>query len=308
MQIITSDQVQSALAYPSLIRDLQRDFAASFSMPRRTVFRLDQDPDRHDGFALLPAWNDQVIAVKSFTYFPDNQQPFDTLYSKILLFDRQHGEPLALVDGTSVTLWRTGAVSALAATHLAREDSRTLLILGTGKLAPYLARAHASTRPLDTILVWGRDPARSQRIVDTVRIDGVTLTATPDIAEACAKADIVVCATGSPDVLVRGEWIREGTHTDFLGNHLATRRECDSALVQKSRVYVDSYANCMEEAGEILIPMQEGVLSRQDLQGELAELCAGSVQGRRSDSEITLFKSVGTALSDLVAAHCAYRG
>jgi 1-pyrroline-2-carboxylate reductase [NAD(P)H] len=308
MQIISSEKVQSTLEYPGLIDELDKAFAASFTMPQRTVFQLDETAETHDGFALLPAWNDQVIALKSFTYFPDNQTPHKTLYSKILLFDRQHGEPLALVDGTSVTFWRTGGVSALAARYLARKDSRTLVILGTGNLAPYLARAHTSALPLAKVLIWGRNQAKAQQVVDSIAIPDVEISVATDLEAACAQADILVSATGSPDILVHGDWIRPGTHTDFLGNHIATRRECDSKLIQNARVFVDTYANCLQEAGEILLPMKEGVFAKEDLQGELAELCAGSVPGRTTDSEITLFKSVGNALSDLVAANCAYLG
>jgi 1-pyrroline-2-carboxylate reductase [NAD(P)H] len=117
----------------------------------------------------------------------------------------------------------------------------------------------------------------------------------------------VVCATGSQDILVRGEWIRPGTHTDFLGNHHATGRECDTAMVTRSRVFVDSRVNCFKEAGEILIPVAEGAFSLDQVAGELSELCRGSVSPRQNPREITLFKSVGCALGDLCGAVGTWR-
>jgi len=128
-----------------------------------------------------------------------------------------------------------------------------------------------------------------------------------DIQTTCGQADIVVAATGSPDILVQGDWIKEGTHTDFLGNHHADKRECDTELVVKSKVYLDTYVNCFNEAGEVLVPIEEGVFKKEDVKGELAELCMAKVKGRENDSEITLFKSVGSALSDLVGANHAYQ-
>ncbi len=128
-----------------------------------------------------------------------------------------------------------------------------------------------------------------------------------DLRAACGQADIVVCATGSQEILVRGEWIRPGTHTDFLGNHHATQRECDTAMVTRSRVFVDTRANCFKEAGEILVPVAEGAFSADQVAGELSELCRGSVSARQDPQEITLFKSVGCALGDLCGAVSTWR-
>lgn len=276
-------------------------------MPPRQVLRLDDST--HDAFALLPAWNDEVIAVKAFTYFPENPPPHPSLHSQILLFDRRHGQPLALIDGTSVTWWRTAGVSALASRLLSREDSETLLLLGTGKLAPFLIRAHASVRPLKRVIVWGRSPEKVGALLTSMRdqLPGITFSASNSIQESCLEADVVVSATGSHEILVKGCWIRPGTHTDFLGNHHADKRECDTEMVRRSRVYLDTRVNCLKEAGEILLPIAEGCFTEEQLVGELSELCSGMVAGRRADDEITLFKSVGAALGDLAAARMVWQ-
>jgi 1-pyrroline-2-carboxylate reductase [NAD(P)H] len=309
MKTISAEDVHAALRYPDLVDALQEAYSGDFNMPQRQVFLLDDKVDNHDAFAVLPSWNDSLIGLKCFTYFPDNQPPYKSLYSKILLFDRDHGEPLALVDGTSVTFWRTAGISGLASRLLSRDDSRTLLLLGTGNLATYIIRAQASVRPLTRVLVWGRTPANAARVVEQMSAEfgDIDLSVIDDLQSACEAADIVVSATGSHEPLVLGDWIKPGTHTDFIGNHHATKRECDTALVVKSKLYADSRANCFKEAGEVLVPIDEGAITKDHVVGELTEMCAGTVALRESDDEITLFKSIGMAMSDLVGAGCAYR-
>lgn len=308
MNILSAEIVHSSLTWPGLLVALRTAFGGSFMMPQRQVMRLDADGPGNDAFALLPAWNDEVIAVKAFTYFPENPAPHPSLHSQILLFDRHHGQPLALIDGTSVTYWRTAGVSALAADFLSRDDSETLFLLGTGRLAPFLIRAHASVRPLKRVIVWGRDEAKVSSVIDRMgsELPGIHFEASLSIAKSCGEADIIVCATGSPDILIHGADVRAGTHVDLLGNHHAHHRECDTDLILRSRVHLDTFNNCMKEAGEILIPIQEGVFSEQEIIGELADLCSGKIPGRQSAEEITVFKSVGAALGDLAAARAVW--
>ena len=309
MRVITADEVNASLRYPDFINALEETFAQQHVMPPRQVMLLDAASGSDDAFAMLPSWNDEVIALKAFTYFPQNSLPLRTLYSQILLFDRGCGEPRALVDGVSVTGWRTAGVSALASRFLSRPDSRILLLLGTGKLAPFLIRAHITVRPLGTVLIWGRSLDKSMRLAEAMREEfpEVEFHTVNDLPSACRQADILVCATGSQESLVKGEWIAPGTHTDFLGNHHATKRECDTLMVTQSRVFVDTRVNCFKEAGEILVPVSEGVFSTDQVAGELSELCRGSVPGRLNETEITLFKSVGCALGDLCGAVTTWR-
>jgi 1-pyrroline-2-carboxylate reductase [NAD(P)H] len=303
MRVIEAADVHRVLDFPALVAALRQAFGGPAGMPRRMVFRLDEG--KHDAFAVLPAWNADVIGVKAFTYLPGNAaKGREILNSKILLFDRETGRPLDLVDGTSVTYWRTAAVAALAADYLARRDAARLLVCGTGNLAPYMALAHASVRPIRTIGIWGRTPAKAERVVEDLRrrLGDVTVEVVTDLEAAARAADVISCATGSHDPIVFGAWVRPGTHTDFIGNHERDGRECDTELVVQSRVYVDSRANVLNEAGEILMPIAEGRIGEDAIVGELADLCSGAVEGRTRDDEITLFKSVGTALSDLAAA------
>ncbi|MBY4675627.1 ornithine cyclodeaminase family protein [Marinobacterium arenosum] len=310
MRIIDAQQVAGVMAFDGLIGALREAFAGSFGMPQRQLYPLDPQHGHGDAFAVLPAWNEQLVGVKAFTYYPDNPaRGLPTLASKILLFKRDSGAPLALVDGTEVTYWRTAAASALAADYLARPDTRRLLLCGTGKLAPYMALAHAQVRGIDEVMIWGRDAEKAKLTLQQIqaRRPGLRCRLVEDLPAATAEADIISCATGAAVPLILGDWVQPGCHVDLVGNHAADRRECDSTLVERSRVFVDSRSNVLNEAGELLIPIAEGRFSVAGVAAELAELCAGRRAGRQSDNEITLYKSVGTALADLAAAHWVVR-
>jgi 1-pyrroline-2-carboxylate reductase [NAD(P)H] len=310
MRVIEADDVHRVLEFPALVQALRSAFGSPAGMPRRMVFRLDEESGSPDAFALLPAWNDHVIGVKAFTYLPSNaERGMDILHSKILLFERDSGRPLALVDGTSVTFWRTAAVAALAADYLARADARRVLVCGTGNLAPYTALAHASVRPIEEGVIWGRDPRKAQRTVAELREKqpAVTWRVAGELEREAGEADVISCVTAAHDPIILGDWVRPGTHVDLMGNHERHGRECDTELVARARLYVDSRANVLNEAGEVLIPIDEGRITEDHIVGELADLCSGDAAGRGSADEVTVFKSVGTALSDLATASLVAR-
>jgi len=312
MKVIEKEQVHKILNFNDLIPALDKSFAGDFNMPKRQVFELAPGCEKHNAFAVLPAWNEDVIGVKSFTYFPQNADDgFDSLYSKIMLFSRDHGVPLALVDGTSVTFWRTAAVSALASRYLSKKDSESMVFFGSGNLSTYMISAHLSVRELKKVSIVGRNADKVASLIAQMqkRHSGVEFIACAqnDIEIAVKQADIISCATGSAAPLFKGEWLKAGAHVDLIGNHNHDKRECDTQAILNSSVYVDSRTNVLNEAGELLIPISEGVFSEADVKAELAQLCSGDVSGRKSHNEITLFKSVGTALSDLVAAHLVYQ-
>lgn len=312
MKIITTEQVQNSITFAQLIPLLKQSFSQPFHMPQRQVHALAPDDDsNHDAFALLPSWNDEVIGNKMFTYFPDNEAKHGIpgLFSKIMLFKRETGEPLALVDGTSVTYWRTAAISALASQLLSKADSQHLLLFGTGNLAHYLLHAHISVRALNKVTIWGRSAEKVQKLINefSALYPNINFYTSLDVSQEIPHADIICCATGAKTPLFNGELVNKGCHIDCLGNHMKNARECDSLTITKARVFVDSLTNTLHEAGELLIPIEEGVFEADDIVGELADMCKNPNILRQSTDEITLFKSVGTAISDLVAAYLVYQ-
>ncbi|WP_350545321.1 ornithine cyclodeaminase family protein [Pseudoalteromonas sp. 5-MNA-CIBAN-0065] len=310
MQIIDATQIDNVFSFESLLTAMQQGFAQDFGMPKRNVYELDHSDSNHDAFAVLPAWNQDVIGVKAFTYFPSNSQAgYHSLYSKIMLFSRTHGEPLALVDGTRITLWRTATVSALASRYLSRENSEHLVLFGSGNLAEYMVRAHLAVRNFKRVTLVARNQQKVSALQSTLQqaFPDIKFTVAQSTAELIHSADVICCATGCPTPLFDGQWLKEGTHIDLIGNHHSEQRECDSTTITRSRVFVDSKTNVLNEAGELLLPIQEGVFSEQDVCAELADLAKLNTPARINESEITVFKSVGTALSDLIAAYLVYQ-
>ncbi|EPJ54924.1 MAG: ornithine cyclodeaminase [Osedax symbiont Rs2] len=305
MKIINATQVQQVLQYPQLIAALQSTYSKKFGMPARQVFALSEESTNSDGFAVLPAWNDEIISVKAFTHLPQNPaKGLDMIHAQVMMFDRSTGQPLALVDGTELTYWRTAAISALAVKLLAREDCKTLLIFGTGHLAPHTVKAISCVRNIEKVLVAGRSQEKITATIAEIKtlLVGVDCTAVTDLQASVAQADIISCVTAAAEPLFPGDWVSAGTHVDLVGNHSPDKRECDSQLVLKAKVFVDSKLNVMAEAGEILIPIAKGLTTEAVIRAELSQLCTGQAKGRENSADITLFKAVGTALADLGAA------
>jgi alanine dehydrogenase len=255
-----------------------------------------------DVMLLMPAWDERLIVTKLVTAIPGAPS---TVEATVLAVDRAAGRPLAVLDGEAVTLRRTAATSALAARHLARPDADTLLVVGTGRLAGWMARAHAALRPgLRQVLVWGRRAQAAQALADTLLSEGLPaqVVAPEGLEAAVGAAGIVCCVTTAADPVVLGRWLAPGTHLDLVGGFRHDMREVDDEAVAHARIVVDTRAGALAEAGDLLQPLQRGVITPEAIVGDLAELLRGTCPGRRADDEITLFKSVGTALEDLTAA------
>lgn len=259
-----------------------------------------------DTLLIMPAWSDGAagaLGVKLVTVMPGNRERGAATVNAIyVLLDRASGEPRAVIDGEALTLCRTAAASLLAARHLARRDAGNVLIVGTGRLAPYMARAHCHERNVARLWIWGRNGVGAQTLAQMLRDEGLPAQAIDDLELAVREADIVSCATTATAPVVHGAWLRPGCHLDLVGGFRRSMREADDAAVARSRVYVDTYAGALAEAADIVEPLERGVITRADVLGELAQLVRGEVPGRASADEITLFKSVGTAIEDLAAA------
>ena len=312
MILLDADAVEARLDMGQLIDALAQTFRETIDAPERQVVPVPGGPGRL--LLAMPAFaQDGGGAVKLATVFPDNRAAgLPTIHGLVLLFGAS-GEPVAIFDGGSVTHWRTAAASALASRYLSRRDSRRLLVIGTGALAPYMALAHACVRPIESIEIWGRDAAHADQTVERVRrllppSRSVAVRRAADLPAAVAQADIVSCATSAETPVLKGDWLREGSFVDLVGNFSPEKRECDDATVRRAALYVDTFEGALSEAGDLLGPLARGVITRGDIRGDLAGLVTGSVPGRATDVAITLFKSVGTAIEDLAAARLLVGG
>jgi ornithine cyclodeaminase len=301
LPFFSAGQVHAALGYKLLAEALREAFREGCIVPLRHVHDVTGAGDR---LLLMPAWRPgKDLGVKLVTVFPRNRERGAATVSALyVLLDGATGHPRALIDGEALTLRRTAAASALASTYLSREDSATLLVIGTGALAPHMAHAHCALRPIGTLLLWGRTPEHAQALAAKLRDEGLPAQALADLAQGLARADIVSCATTATAPVVRGGLLRPGTHVDLVGGFTPQMREADDDLIACAEIFVDTYAGALKEAGDLVQAMASGVLVRERVRAELAELVAGAHPGRQGREEITLFKSVGTALEDLCAA------
>ncbi|MCX7304024.1 MAG: ornithine cyclodeaminase family protein [Hyphomicrobiales bacterium] len=317
MLSISADDIDRALTFPALVETLRDAFKAGAVQPVRHHHAVERPAGAASTLLLMPAWTDfsdkgssadAFIGVKVVTVSPDNNAIGKPAVMGIyLLLDGFTGEPVALIDGQRLTLWRTACASALAADYLARKDATKLLVIGAGALAPFLARAHAAVRPLREIRVWNRTSAGAERTAAALAARGLDAVATTDLDASLGWADIVSAATISTAPLVRGALLKPGAHVDLVGAFTPDMRESDDDTIARARIYVDTRAGATKEAGDIVQPIRSGLLKAEDIVADLHELARGEKHGRASGGEITLFKSVGAALEDLAAATAVYR-
>ena len=278
-------------------------FRSGCEAPLRHAHTWQEGAERNT-LLLMPAWQaGRYTGVKIVHVAPGHAPAVHAAY---LLSDAATGAPLALLDGGALTDRRTAVASVLAARHLARPESRRLLLLGSGKVAHALGSAYPSAFPIESIAVWSRDGARAERLAARLRAEGRPARATenPDPA----GADIVSVATLSKSPLVRGETVRPGTHVDLVGAFRADMRESDAALLARATLVVDTRAGALAEAGDIVQAIAEGAFGPDHVAAELSELLRGEHPGRQEAAEVTVFKSVGWAGEDLAAAILAYEG
>jgi alanine dehydrogenase len=312
VRVITAEDIAAALTYPDLVEALREAFRGDAAVPVRHHHTVPQ-PGRAATLLLMPAWTraeatdgqsgQPFLGCKIVTVFPDNVAAGKpSLHGSYLLLSGTTGEPLAIMDGRALTAWRTAAASALAASFLARSDAEHLAMIGAGALAPHLIRAHAAVRPIKRVTLWNRTHSRAVSLAFGLAVTGVEVMIADDLESAVADADIVCCATLASEPLVRGRWLKAGSHVDLVGGYTLKMREADDGAVKRARVYVDTRAGALKEAGDVVIPIRRRVIAKKDIRGDLFDLCRGTAKGRSSDKQITLFKSVGTALEDLAAA------
>ncbi len=310
MRLVSAEEVDNALDDRALVEALREMFRSGCDVPLRHHHNI-PIPAAADGTLLLmPAWQINAqgggqIGIKLVTVFPDNGRVgLASILGQYLLLDGTTGQPQALIDGVQLTLWRTACASALAADYLARQDAAKLVMVGAGALAPYLIRAHAAVRPIRSVTIWNHNSEKADALAAELKVEGVEVAASTDLEAAVRAADIVSCATLSSQPLVMGAWLPAGCHLDLVGAFRPDMRESDDMAVTRARIYVDNREGALVEGGDIAIPLENGVIKESDVHGDLFDLTRGLVEGRTpgKDTDITLFKSVGTALEDLAAA------
>lgn len=304
LPFVEAADIDRALQGPLLIDRLETAFREGAEVPLRHHHHVDAPGGAGGTLLLMPAWRGGgPLGVKVVSVYPDNPgRGLPSVIGLYLLFDGTTGQPRAILDGVELTLRRTAAASALAARFLARPDAARLLMVGAGALAPHLIRAHRLVRPIREVMIWNRSPGRARALAERLAGEGIPCRAVDDLEGAARVADIVSCATMSAAPLVRGAWLGAGAHLDLVGAYTPRMRESDDEAVRRASLFVDTRQGATSEAGDIVDPLSRGIIAASDIRADLYDLCRGRHGGRAGADEITLFKSVGTALEDLAAA------
>ncbi len=310
--VLGENDVRAMLSMDDLISAMEsaldRFSAGSVGQPVRTVIDI---ASRHAFFGVMPAFIDgeaPALGAKLVSVYHSNlARGLTSHLATILLFDPDTGALRAIVDGRYITEARTAAASAASAKYLARPGARVLAVFGSGVQARSHIDAIARVRPIEEVRVWGRDPAHVDQLIEGMKTTVRARLVRADSGSAAAHgADIIALVTASRGPVLFREWVGDGTHVCAVGACRPDQREMDTALVKAARVFVDSRAGALAEAGDLVIPMQEGAIDRTHIAGEIGDVCAGRTAGRRDDAEITVFKSLGMAVEDVAAAHLAF--
>ncbi|WP_243369407.1 ornithine cyclodeaminase family protein [Microvirga solisilvae] len=309
MRVISSAEIDRALTFPALVDALAEAFRSDMVTPVRHHHEIER-AGAHGTLLLMPAWTgpatqDSFVGVKVVSVFPENgARNLPSVMGSYLLMNGETGAPVAVLDGTRLTVWRTAAASALAARHLARADASRMVMVGSGALAPFLIRAHMSQRPIREVSLWNHRSEKAEELAAQLRAEGLPVTAVADLEAAVREADLVSCATLSTAPIVKGAWLKEGAHLDLVGAFNLKMREADDEALRRGQVYVDTDA-AKSEGGDVAVSIQKGAISEGHVRGTLFDLCRNPPV--RNDKVITVFKSVGTALEDLAAAMLVWR-
>ena len=312
--LLTRKDVEKVLTMKDAIAAVEGGFRqlalGNVIMPQRTAIRISEHHGIHLG---MPAYvggeeGRGSLALKVVTVYPENQSKFGlpTTIGTLLLNDPRTGALVAIMDAGFLTAMRTGAVSGVATSYLAREDARSVGVFGAGVQARAQLIAMCEVRSIERALVcdpWieGRDKFATELS------ERLSIPVEPtDDPRACVDNDIVVAASSSGEPIFEGSWLAPGTHINGIGSHSPNTRELDTVTIQRSKVVPDLAAACLVEAGDLIMPIKEGAITEDHIHASLGEVVAGLKPGRESDEEITLFKSVGLAVQDAATAAQVY--
>jgi ornithine cyclodeaminase len=304
-RVLDEEATRNALPFDALIPRLRDMFRTGCEVPARHVHKV-KTGEAEGTVLIMPAWTDRYLGIKTVNIYPGNARlGLPGLFAAYNLFDARTGRTLASIDGDVITSRRTAAASALAASYLARKDSRRLLVVGAGRVGSLVPRAYSEVFDLQEIWIWAREQKKASALAAELRAEGLPASTVEDLESAVREADIVSTATLATAPVVSGRWLKSNGHLDLIGSFTPQMRETDDDAFRASSVFVDT-EEALAKSGDLLGPLATGAFHRERLAGSLADLCAGRSPGRVERECRTVFKSVGTALEDLAAAIQVY--
>lgn len=312
VRILDRSQVERLLPMGECIDVMERALKAlargDAVLPLRSMLRL---PDRPGLLGLMPGYlgDPACFGLKVVTVMPQNHgTEFDSHQGAVMLFEVEHGSPIAIFDGSSITAIRTAAVSGAATRALAREDAGDLALLGSGVQASSHLEAMAAVRPLRRVRVWSRNLENALAFAEREsERRGLHVEVCAVASDAVKGADLICTTTAAREPVLHGAWLARGAHVNAVGACFASARELDGEAMRRAKLYVDCRESTLNEAGDFLLARAEGVIGADHIVAEIGELFDGRSPGRGSKDEITLFESLGIAIEDLAAAHHLHR-
>jgi alanine dehydrogenase len=310
LRLLSANDVRQALPMGECIGLMKEAFAQLSSGRAHVPLRCPVPVPAHEGVTIfMPAYLEQSgdLGAKIVSVFPRNlKSGLPTIHAVVIVIDSTTGVPSALMDGTYLTALRTGAASGVATDLLSRKDARVVAVFGAGTQGRTQLEAVCTVRPIAHALVFDKDRRQAERYAEEMRSRGAPIPKQIDIAsspsEALRRADILCTATTSTEPVFEGKELRPGTHINAVGAYTPQMQEVDAETIRRAKVVIDSREASLAEAGDLIIPMNQGIVSESHIYGEIGEIIAGRKPGRASKEEITYFKSVGVAVQDVAAA------
>ena len=310
MIYIDAKSVMSLYSYSELTKRLLQAHTKPTDIIEDLLLSSDNQ-GLEDHFFLRTAWQkNHFLGSKVVTIFPKNRDPAGppSIQALYTLFDGISGTPLCCIDGTALTALKTATDSALAADLLARNDVKTMLMIGAGALAVHLIEAHCRLRPsLEKIMIWNRTSTRCQTVIKMLNTIGIDVQQIHSLDNAIAQADLISSATSTSTPIIKGKFLKPGCHVDLVGSYTKAHREADNEAILRSSVFVDSRKMTVDVVGEITSPIEQGVLKPAEIKADLYDAIATDQFKRNDCNEITLFKNAGGGHLDLMMAHILYK-
>lgn len=305
MRFVDADEIRRVLTFPLLVAGME----AAHRRPKIDIVDASLGNEAGYYFGRHAVDPGRLMASKIITSFPENlAKNIPAVQAVCVVFDGANGSPLAVLDGTEITYWRTAADSAHGAKILARRDASTLLVVGAGGMSRRLVHAHLSVRPsLQRVMIWNRTMERAKEVAADLKHEGIEALVAGDLDEATREADVITACTRAHEPLIKGENLKPGTHLDLVGGYTPQTREADDEAARRSLVFVDRKESAFHGVGDILQPIASGVIKESDVLGDLYDLAGGKVAGRRSPYDITFFKNAGGGHLDLMTCEVVLR-
>jgi alanine dehydrogenase len=313
--MLDADKLLNCLPFSTLVEELAAMHREPIGLVDEMLMESVDDNGSVNHFFIRSGWQpEKAVGAKLISIFPRNNETakYPSIQAVYVLFEGEHGSPLACLDGTALTWLKTAADSALASSLLSRDDVASMLMIGAGQMAPYLVEAHCALRPsIERVSVWNRSADKAAQLCGDLarRLPKIEFTVSGDLQRSVREAGLVCSAIGCVEPLLEGAWLQPGTHVDLVGAYTPEMREADDAVLTRGSLFVDARETTIHHIGELMIPLAAGVITESDVRADLAQLCLQQHPGRRSRDEITVFKNGGGGHLDLMCArilhhHC----